>query len=121
VACGAVVGAGAARDASAILGRPSSPPNRGRERLQVRVAREARVDGLELPGSPEEQRRGVTAPSQSERDLSAQPFQGGSLEVVERVRLRRGQQPEGRLRRSRREPRLGRGEHASGAPGGIAA
>jgi hypothetical protein len=57
----------------AVLTAESADGDRGKERLQVRVAREARVDRLELPGRPEEQRRGVTAPPQSERDLSAQP------------------------------------------------
>ena len=57
----------------AVLTAESADGDRGKERLQVRVAREARVDRLELPGRPEEQRRGVTAPPQSERALSAQP------------------------------------------------
>ena len=47
------------------------------ERLQVRLARQRRVERLEPPGGVEQQRRRVAAAPQRERDLRAQPVRAG--------------------------------------------
>lgn len=51
MACGGVVGAGAAHDASATLGRPSSPPNRPTEIVAKSASRYVSRERLASMGS----------------------------------------------------------------------
>jgi hypothetical protein len=66
---------------------------RRRERLQQRLPREPGVERLEAPGRSEQQRRALAAADRGERDLGEQLLGPCTLELVERPRLRRRQQP----------------------------
>ena len=73
---------------------------RSRERLEVGLARERRIQRLEPPGRLEQQRRSVAAARHRERDLRVQQLGTGSLELVQRPRLRHRQQPQRRVGRA---------------------
>ena len=89
-------------------------------RIEIRVAREAHVERLELPCGLEQQQRSVAAALLGKRDLGLEPIQAGSRELVERPGLRGRQQPASHIERSRPEAGLGGCEGSVGSPGGIA-
>ena len=61
----------------------------GEQRLQVRLARRARVERLELLRRPQQQLGGVAAAVDRERDLGPQQIDPDALELLERPGLRR--------------------------------
>jgi hypothetical protein len=104
---GADAAAEAARDA------------RGAQRLEIGLARELPVERLQRPSRAEEQRHGIVAPSEVERDLAVEPLAHRAIELAERPFGRRGQQRQGLLRRSRQLLGAGRLERAPGAQRGV--
>ena len=85
--------------------------------MQIGLPRQPGVERFEAFGGLEQQRWSVAAPAGGERDLPAQQVGPGSLELVKRSRLRRGQQPQRRIERAGlgRYPR--RGQRALRPPG----
>ena len=71
-----------------------------RERVEVGLARERRIQRLEPPGRLEQQRRSVAAARHREGDLRVQQLGAGLLELVQRSRLRDRQQPQRRVGRA---------------------
>ena len=89
-------------------------------RVEVRVAREADVERLELPCGLEQQQRSLAAALLGERDLGPEEIHAGPPELVERSGLRGRQQPVRHVERPRPEAGLGGCERPFGAPRGIA-
>lgn len=87
--------------------------------LEVGLASQRRIHGLEPSGRREQQRRRIAPTLAGEHDLGAQPVQSRTLELVDRPELGRGQQ----LRRGRGvgdvELGPGRGERALDARAGV--
>ena len=75
-------------------------PDRGPERLQVRVAGQAGVERLQAPGRAEQQPSSVAGASLHQRDQSAQVLHLGSRQRVERPSLDRDQQSQCRVKRA---------------------
>ena len=73
---------------------------RSRERLEVCLAREPRIQRLEPLGRIEQQGRSVAAPRHREGDLRVQQLGAGLLELVQRSRLGDRQQPQRRVVRA---------------------
>ena len=71
------------------------------ERLQVGLARQPGIEWFETSGGLQQQRRGVASAAGGERDLPAQQVGPGALELVERLCLGRGQQPQRSVERAR--------------------
>ena len=89
-------------------------------RIEIRVAREAHVERLELPRGLEQQQRRVAAAVLGERDLGLEQIDAGSPELVERSGLRGRQQPASHVERPRPQAGLGGCERSVGSPRGIA-
>ena len=93
--------------------------HRRRDRLEVGLAGHRGVQGVEPPGRLEQQRRRVAATPAGEHDLRSQPLQPRALELVEWPELGGGQE----VGRGRHvgdvELRLGRGQRALDAHGGL--
>ena len=83
---------------------------------QVGLAREVQVERLEPPRRLQQQRRRIAPKTRAEGDLSAQQVDQGALELVERPRLGRGDQPERRVELAGLEARLRRGQGALRPP-----
>ena len=73
---------------------------RRRERFEVGLARERRIQRLEPPGRLEQQGRSIASPRHREGDLRVQQLGTGLLERVQRPCLRDRQQPQRRVVRS---------------------
>ena len=71
-----------------------------RERFEVGLARERRVQRLEPPGRLEQQRRSIATPRHREGDLRVQQLGTRLVELVQRPRLRDRQQPQRRVGRA---------------------
>ena len=99
-----------ASTASCTPSRPSRRPAKiaARERLEIRLAGQRRVEWLEPSGRGEQQRRGVAAAPAGEHDLRAQPLETRALKLVERARARRS--------RAARTPRRARRPRTSPGP-----
>ena len=89
-------------------------------RVEVRVAREADVERLELPRGLEQQQRRLAAAVLGERDLGLEQIQAGPPELVERPGLRGREQLASHVERSRPQAGLGGRERSVGPPRGIA-
>ena len=89
-------------------------------RVEVRVAREAHVERLELPRGLEQQHRGVAAGVLGEGDLGQEQIHARTSELVERPGLRRRQEATGDVERPRPQARLRRCQRPVGSPRGIA-
>ena len=100
---------------AAALTRQSAGEERCGPRVEVRVARQAYVERLELSSSLEQQHRSFAAAVLGKRDLGLQPIHARSTEVVESSGLSCRHQLERRIERARFEARLGRGQ-ARGLP-----
>ena len=87
--------------------------------VEVRVAREANVERLELPRGLEQQERSVAAALLGERDLRPEQIHARPPELVERPGLRGRQQPVGHFERPCAQAGLGGCERSVGAPRGI--
>ena len=72
----------------------------GRERFEVGLAREPRIQRFEPPGRVEEQRRSIAPARRRERDLRLQQLGSGLVELVQRPRLGDRQQSQRRLARA---------------------
>ena len=72
-----------------------------RERVEVGLARERRVERLEPPRRLEQQRRRVAAARRGEDDLRPQQLRPRAVELLERPGLRDREQAQRRLRRAR--------------------
>ena len=104
-------GAGDVQQAAALTRQPAGEERCG-PRIEVRVARQAYVERLELPSSLEQQQRSLAAAVLGKRDLGLQPIHAGSTEVVKGSGLCRRHQRERRIERTRFEARLGGGQRA---------
>ena len=112
-------GAGDVEQAAAGARHPAGE-QRCAPRIEIRVAREAYVERLELPRGLEQQQRRVAAALLGKRDLGLEQIQAGSPELVERPGLRGRQQPTSHIERPRPQAGLGGCEGSVGSPGGIA-
>jgi hypothetical protein len=90
-----------------------------RERLQIRLAREPRIERFEPLGRLRQQGGSVAATRRREGDLRAQQLGAGSLELVQRAGLRDRQQPQRRVVRAGLVLALCGEERALGAAPGI--
>ena len=105
----------AAAGASEVPGEQRRAP-----RIEIRVAAEADVERLELPGGLQEQQRSVAAMVLGEGDLGPEQDHAGSTELVERSGLRDRQQPASHVERPRPQTCLGGCEGPLGSPRRIA-
>src|SRR6185436_3963796 len=95
--------------------RQAAGEQRGGQRVEVGGARERRVDGFELPGRLEQQRRCVAAAPRRERDLTTQQLHARRLEVTGVAFLGGGEQSESLVERARLVRRLRRRKRPLGA------
>ena len=120
-------GAGAVRAACAMSsalppGRARRPGEQGRrQRVEVGVPGERRIERAEPARRFQQEERCVAAVRCDERDLRAQQVGTRALEVGEDASLSRGEQIERVIERAGLELRLPRGERALRTPGGLAA
>ena len=91
---------GSSHLAQTAAGREAAAKRRGRKRIQVGLAGQPDVERLEPLGGREQQRGSVAAAVQRERDLSLEQVNPDPLELVERSRLRRGDQCQRRVGRA---------------------
>ena len=84
-------------------------------RIEVRIAREAHIERLELPCSLEQQQWSLAAAVLGERHLSAEQIHAGSAELVERSGLSCRPQAERGVEGAGLQVDLGRCKHALGA------
>jgi hypothetical protein len=73
---------------------------RGAQRLQVRLAREGRIERFELPGRVKKQRYRLPAAPQVQGDLPVHALEHGLVEVIQRAGRRGGQKCQGLVGRS---------------------
>jgi len=85
-------------------------------RVQVSFAGQTGVEWLQPLSRLQQQRRGVAARAGGERDLAAQPIRLGALELIQRPRLRRGQQLQRLTEHTRPQASLRGGQRPTGPP-----
>src|SRR4029077_15572119 len=89
--------------------------DRGPPGSQIRLACELEVERLQPPGSPEEHRSGISAVAEHHREMAAKQVGSCASELVERILLRRRQEPLHGAQRTGLETHLRGQQRALGA------
>jgi hypothetical protein len=106
------------RRASAGTGQAASG-QRGVQRVQVGLAGQVDIDGLEPAGGFQQQWGGIAAPVRRERELGSQEINAGTLEFVQRCGLGHAEQLDRGIERARLDLGLSSGQGSGGPRRGL--